>query len=147
MLFFGRGSCFLPFLSFPFFLSFFQDCTCKAYGSSQTRRRIGAAAAGPCHSYSNARSEPYLWPTYAAACGNARSLTHEQGQGSNPHSHGYQLAFNPLSHKRNSFFFFFFNGMCLMFCSDDYRTWKICCCYWCITYCYWSFCKICIIYL
>ena len=32
-----------------------------SYGSSQTRGRIGAAAAGLCHS--NVESEPCLWPT------------------------------------------------------------------------------------
>ena len=31
-----------------------------AYGSSQARGRMGAAAAGLCHSYSNTRSEPCL---------------------------------------------------------------------------------------
>ena len=34
-----------------------------AYGSSQGRGRIGAAAAGLCHSHSNARYEPHLRPT------------------------------------------------------------------------------------
>ena len=34
-----------------------------AYGSSQARGWIGAAAAGLHHSPSNARSEPCLWPT------------------------------------------------------------------------------------
>jgi hypothetical protein len=30
--------------------------------------------------------------------------------------------------------------MSLQFCSDDCRTCKRCCCYWCIMYCYhWSF--------
>ena len=34
-----------------------------AYGSSQTRSQIGAAAAGLHHSYSHTRSEPHLRPT------------------------------------------------------------------------------------
>ena len=34
----------------------------KAYGSSQARGSIGAAASGLHHSRSNARSEPHLWP-------------------------------------------------------------------------------------
>ena len=33
-----------------------------AYESSQARGRIGAAAAGLCHSHSNARSVPHLQP-------------------------------------------------------------------------------------
>ena len=33
-----------------------------AYGSSQARSRIGAAAAGPYHSHSNSGSEPHLRP-------------------------------------------------------------------------------------
>ena len=34
-----------------------------AYGSSQARGLIGATAAGPRHSHSNARSKPCLRPT------------------------------------------------------------------------------------
>ena len=34
-----------------------------AYGSSQARGWIGAAAAGHSHSHRNTRSEPQLWPT------------------------------------------------------------------------------------
>ena len=34
-----------------------------AYGGSQARGRIGAVAAGLCHSHSNAGSEPCLQPT------------------------------------------------------------------------------------
>ena len=33
-----------------------------AYGDSQARRLIGATAASLCHSHSNARSKPHLWP-------------------------------------------------------------------------------------
>ena len=35
----------------------------EAYGSSQARRQIGAAAASLCHSHSNVGSEPRLQPT------------------------------------------------------------------------------------
>ena len=52
-------SCFLFFL-FLFF-SFFM-ATCAAYGSFQARVWIGAAAVGLCHSHSNIRFEPHLWP-------------------------------------------------------------------------------------
>ena len=34
----------------------------EAYGSSQARGQIGAAAAGLCHSHSNTRSKPHLQP-------------------------------------------------------------------------------------
>ena len=47
---------------FFFFLLF--RAAPRAYGGSQARRGpIGAAAASPCHSLSNARSEPHLRPT------------------------------------------------------------------------------------
>ena len=45
-----------------------------AYGSSQARGVIGAVVTGLCHSHSNARSEPHLWPSPQLS--NARSLTH-----------------------------------------------------------------------
>ena len=38
---------------------------------------------GLCHSHSNARSKPYLWPT-PTAHGNTRSLTHWAGLGIKP---------------------------------------------------------------
>ena len=69
-----------------------------AYRGSQARGQIRARAAGLHHSHSNARSEPYLWPTpqpqqhgiwaasvaYTTAHGNARSLTHWAGPGTKP---------------------------------------------------------------
>ena len=60
---------FIRFLSFPLLFSslpsFFPlfRAAPTAYGSSQTRGQIGAAAAGLHHSHSNARSEPHLQPT------------------------------------------------------------------------------------
>ena len=44
------------------FLLFFYRATPSAYGSSQARGWIGAAAAGLCHSHNNTRSELHLWP-------------------------------------------------------------------------------------
>ena len=44
------------------FVSLFR-ATSVAYGSSQPRGHIGAAAAGLRHSHSSTRSEPYLQPT------------------------------------------------------------------------------------
>ena len=48
-------------LFFFFFLVF--RATPVAYRGSQARGRIGAAAAGLCHSYSNTRSKTCLLPT------------------------------------------------------------------------------------
>ena len=44
------------------FLPFFRAAP-AAYGSSQARGRIEAAAASLCHSHINTRFEPYLRPT------------------------------------------------------------------------------------
>ena len=46
-----------------FFLFFLLRAAPVAYASFQVRGRIGAAAAGLCHSQSNARSELCLQPT------------------------------------------------------------------------------------
>ena len=64
------GLCF--FFWFLFF-SFLFRAAPVAYGSSQARGQIRAAAAGLHHRHSNAGSEPHLWPLP----GNARSLTHQ----------------------------------------------------------------------
>ena len=48
---------FVLFFLFPFM------ATPAAYGSSQARGPIGAAASGLCHSQSNTRCELYLRPT------------------------------------------------------------------------------------
>ena len=61
--------------------------SCAAYGSSQATGRIGAAAAGPCHSHSSTGSLPT-----------------GKGQGSNIHPHGQQSTSLPLSHKRDFLF-------------------------------------------
>ena len=44
------------------YTSLFRDAS-VAYGSSQARGRIGAAATSLCHSHSNTRSEQCLQPT------------------------------------------------------------------------------------
>ena len=80
-----------------------------AYGSSWARDRIRAAAASLCHSHSNARSKPCL--TYAAVCGNDRSLTHQTRPGmESKFSQTLGLILNLLSHSGNSKPFFFFLG-------------------------------------
>ena len=63
-------SCF----SFSFF-SFLFRAAPGAYGSSQARGGMGAAAAGLHNSHSNGQIPAVPW-TYVTVCGNARSLTH-----------------------------------------------------------------------
>ena len=64
---------FLHFLSFFLYLFVFSRATPVAYGGSQARGLMAAAATSLCHSHSNARSELHLQPT--PQC-NARLLTH-----------------------------------------------------------------------
>ena len=59
---------------FFFFFVFFMN-TPTACGRSQVSGRIGATAAGLCHSYGNARSELHLWRD-VATCDNTGYLTH-----------------------------------------------------------------------
>ena len=62
-------------------------------GSFQARGQIQAAAAGPCHSHSNARSKLHLWP-----------LTHWVRPGIEPAlSQTLCWVLNLLSHNRNSY--------------------------------------------
>ena len=59
-----------------------------AYGGSQARGGIGTVAASLCHSHSNTRSEPHLWPTsQLTAMPDPKST--EWGQGSNLPPHGH----------------------------------------------------------
>jgi len=46
-----------------FFVFCLFSAALAAYGGSQARGRIATVAAGLCHSHSNARSKPCLWPT------------------------------------------------------------------------------------
>ena len=59
-----------------------------AYGSTQARGRIGAAAAGLHQNHSNVGSELHLRPTPQLIV-TPDPYTTEPGQGSNPHPHGY----------------------------------------------------------
>ena len=72
---------------FLFFCLF--RATPVAHGDSQARGRIGAIAAGLCHSHSIAGSEPRLQPTPQLTETPDRQPT-EQGQGPNPQPHGSQ---------------------------------------------------------
>ena len=56
---------------FPFLFIFLFTATSAAYGSFQAKGQIRAAAAGLCHTHGDTGSA-----TYAAACGNPKSLTH-----------------------------------------------------------------------
>ena len=62
---------------------------------------IGAVAAGLCHTHSNARSKPHLWPTPQLRA-TLDAYPAERDQGSNPQPHGFWLNSFPLSHHRNS---------------------------------------------
>ena len=70
-------SLYIYFYLFIFYFYFFAcfRASPAAYGSSQARVWIGAAAAGVCHSHSNAGSE-LLSVNYTTAHGNTGSLTH-----------------------------------------------------------------------
>ena len=61
--------------------------TSMAYGRSQARGRVRAAAASQHHSHSNAGSEPCLWPTPQLMAVPDPQPT-ERGQGSNPQPRG-----------------------------------------------------------
>ena len=87
------------FLFFFFFLLF--TAAPAAYGSSQARCQIGTAAAGLCHSHSNARYKPCLWPTPQLMTTPDPRPT-EGSQGSKLHPHGYYPSLFPLRHNRNS---------------------------------------------
>ena len=66
----------VKFLFIYFCLFAFTRAAPMAYGGSQARGPIGAAAAGLCQSHSNGESEPRPRPTYITAHGNAGSSTH-----------------------------------------------------------------------
>ena len=79
------------FFSFSFFLLlFFFRAAPVAYGHSQSRCWIGAAADSPCHSHSNVGSEPRL-PSTPQLMVMLDPRPTEWGQGWNPHPHGYWL--------------------------------------------------------
>ena len=69
---------------------FFFRAAPAAYGNSQARRQIRVAAAGLHHSHSYAGSELH---SYSVPPCNARSLTHEWGQGSSLHPHRHYVGF------------------------------------------------------
>ena len=87
----------MGFVGFVLFLLF--RATPTAYGSSQARGKIGAAAANLCHSHSNARSELCLQPTLQPTA-TLDPLTH----GGRSHFHEYYLG---STHNRNSPLFLF----------------------------------------
>ena len=71
-----------------FIYCLFFRATSMAYGGSQARGWIRAAAAGLCHSHSNVESEARLWPKTKLTAMLPPYLT-ERGQGSNLWTHGY----------------------------------------------------------
>ena len=76
------------FFFFVFCLFVFLGAAPVAYGNSQARDLIRAAAAGLHHSHSNTGFEPQMQPTPQLTAMSDPSLT-ERGQGSNPQPHGY----------------------------------------------------------
>ena len=72
-----------------------------AYGSSQVRDEIGAAADGLSHSHSSLGPEPHLRPTPPLTATSV-PLPAEQDQGSNPHPGGYRRGSLPLNQNGNS---------------------------------------------
>ena len=81
--------CLQVFLFFCFFLSFFRAAP-TAHGGSQARGQIAVVATSLRHSHSNAGSKLHLQPTPQHRA-TPDSQPTEQGQGSNPQPHGYQL--------------------------------------------------------
>ena len=76
------------YLALSFFFLFLFRATPVAYGGSQPRGQIGAAAAGLCHRHSSAGSEPHLRSLLQLVATPDPQPT-EQGQGSNLQLHGY----------------------------------------------------------
>ena len=90
-----------PFFFFPFFFFLLFRAELMAYGGSQARGQIRAAAAALHHSHSNSRSKTRLWPTpQLMAMPDPRPT--EWGQGWNPHPDGYQSDLSLLRHNKNS---------------------------------------------
>ena len=85
-----------------------------AYGSSQPRRWIRAAAVGLHHS--NSGSELPLWPIPQLTAMLDPQPT-ERGRGSNLHPHGYQLNSFPLRHNGNSPFVISFIAKYFILCT------------------------------
>ena len=83
---------FILFYLFIFCLFVFSRAAPMAYGGSQARGPVGAAAAGLYHSHSNTGSEPCLQPTPQLMATSEPEST-ERGQGSNLQAHGSLVGF------------------------------------------------------
>ena len=101
---YGLRFCTNTFYLKKFFFVFFRAAP-GAYGGSQARGQIGAAAAS--HSHSNTGSKPRLQPTPLFMATPDPSST-EQGQGSNPPPQGYWSGSLPLSHNGTPHFKIFY---------------------------------------
>ena len=102
------GPTFILFTGIPFFRSFsdffvfcFSFCFLGLYVLHMKVLRLGVELKLQLPATTTARSEPRLWIT-SQLTPKPDLQTTEQGQGSNPHPHGYQLGSLPLSHNRNS---------------------------------------------
>ena len=98
----------------PSFLFFFLSCLFRAepvaYGSSQARGRIGAAAAGLHHNHSNSRPEPHLQPTPQLTA-MPDPLTHWVRPGIRPASSGMLVRFVSTEPQWELHDFFFLCGI------------------------------------
>ena len=92
------------YFSFFYFCLAFSRAASLAYGGSQGRGLIGAADAGLHQSHSNVGSEPCLRPTsQLTATPDPQPI--EQGQASNPQTHGSQSDSLTTTPQRNSLHF------------------------------------------
>ena len=95
--------CEYSFFFFFFFFFFFVFCLFRAapmaYGVSQARGLIGAAAASLHHSHTRSESPS---ATYTTAHGNARSLTHWWRPGIEPATSWFLVRINSMRHDGNS---------------------------------------------
>ena len=105
----GHAHCSTQHPSFIFFFFFFLAFRAApaAHGSSQARDRIRATAVSLYNRHSNSGSKPRVLPIPQFTAMPDPQPT-EWGQGSNPHSRGYQTGSLPLSYNRNSLSFNFY---------------------------------------
>ena len=94
------------FCSFTFFFGLFRDIP---YGGSRVRGWIWGVTTGLCHSHSNARSKPHLWPKPPLTAMPDPYPTEARDQTCVPH--GYYSDSFPLSHFGNSLICSFWQGL------------------------------------
>ena len=104
----GTTPCLLFIYLFTYLFILLFRATRAAYGSTQARSQIKAAAAGPLHSQSNTGSELDCGLQHRSRqCQILNPLSQAWDQISHPH--GYQLDWLPLNHNRKYIFVLFFH--------------------------------------